>query len=196
MRYFIFVVFVAFVASVILAVPLTKAAVAGVSHVSLKLTFKIGDGDTVYVGDTRDPGSGTWYENNLTKRMLCGQNNTVGSKPVSVTGASGGGFRSLKYTSGTTYTVELLQDYGEPFYLFFTDVNCTPAINNAPAVERGRVAVQGTEPVITPRGLLAWIPYPTINLTQSLRLPGGSWELLVENNGTKKNVTQVKISVV
>lgn len=185
---------IALALTAILMAALTQAASAGVVQTSLTLNFTIGSGDTVYVGESRNPASGTWYSNNLTKRFLCAQNSTIASKDVAVVVAADGGFRRLNYTSGSKHSVEILQDYGQPFYIFFTDANCTPAINNYPAVEDGRIGVMGTTPEINQGGALAWIIYPSLNITDQLRLPRGVWEILVENNGTKKNVTQIRVT--
>lgn len=164
----------------------------GVFQTKLVLNYSISVNDTVYIGENRSPATNVWYPNNLTKRFACTQNATIASSPVAVVLASGGGFRNLNYTNSThNRTVEITQDYGSPFYIFAADTNCTRIIKNYPAIEDGRVAVMGSVPDVSTTGIVAWIPYARINITLPLSMPKGTWDLIVQNNGTARNISSV-----
>ncbi|MBI4017335.1 MAG: hypothetical protein HY366_00105 [Candidatus Aenigmarchaeota archaeon] len=169
---------------------------AGTVQTTLALNFSINNSDIIYIGENASTATNVWYANNLTKRYMCAQNQTSYASNVMVSVASGGGFRKLNFTAGAggaNHTVAITQDYGSPYYIIFTDANCTPALKSAQSIENGRLSVYGSVPSVSVRGVTAWITYPRLNFTQELRLARGTWEAIVENNGTVKNVTRVKV---
>ena len=182
------------VVTAVVASAMASALPVGVVQTKIRLNFNIGtSGDTIYIGDNVSPSTSTWYPNNLTKRYFCATNGTASSTNVSLVMASGGGFRNLNYTSGSTHFAELTQSYGNPYYIFFADTNCTPAQKNAPAIEKGFIGLLGSDPDVHVTSTLAWISYPSINITEHLEMPRGVWDIIVENNGTRKNITSVRV---
>lgn len=182
-------------ASAILLTPLVSGSVERAFQARMIFKYNIDTDDTVFIGENQSPDSAEWFASNLTKRYACAQNENAGTEASSVSLLSGGGFRSLNYSSGTEHTFHLTQDYGEPFYIAMADANCSRTQSNAPAVENGNVAGFGDDPDVTATQLFAWIPYPDLNLTREERLPEGTHDLLVKNNGTVNNVTRIEVEL-